>query len=603
MPDKQPELRLRKWLIAAALLTAVVGGVAFLAWPRAGGPAPEARPRDRDPLPDAATPARGGNPADPPPPSEFSSLDEAREVQHNLRTTSDRVAPAVVALTTTEKGATELIREGSGVVIDASGHILTHGHHDKPRGTVLQARFADGRVVDAKVLSVYSGSERDYSLLKIQQAGRYPCVPLRRETPLVAGERCFHFGYPNDFDMIQTPLLRLGRIAGDGQYCTYANCLIFAGDSGGPLFDFQGRVIGVLDNRLGPYLAHPGQWANASKILDGTTYLNDFDDTETTRLGFLREDRNAIDTRRHVAKGICDELLSPARRATVEILIDDRPVVLGTIVDAKGVVLSKRSEILTHRGEPLGKVSCRLFDGETVSARVLAESHGDDLILLQLPKAGLTPAPWGNRDNSPRGTIVIVPVPGKQVSETGVTSVDREFSVEADAGHVQLKVEMRAAGVTVIGSNTPRGLDRFVKIIRGSIQAGDVITHIDGKECADLAAYQQSATNERFVAGDFVVFSIRRSGGTFRAAVPLESAFGDSITSREYAGASPRWSGFPAVVSHDTIVAREQCGGPVVDLEGRVVGMNIARRHRFSTLAIPQHVVRKRVGELLAVIK
>lgn len=601
MTDNRPEPRPRTWLIAPALLAAVTAGVGVLAWPRSGEPDPKVGTRDREPRPDSVSPTNGGNPTDPPP-GEFASLDEARELQRNLGTISERVAPAVVALATTESGAGESIREGSGVVIDASGLILTHGHHGKPRGTAFRARFADGRVVDAKVLSVYSGSERDFSLLKIEQAGTYPWVPLRRDRPPVAAERCFHFGYPNALDTVRTPVLRLGRIAGDGRYCTYANCLTFSGDSGGPLFDFQGRVIGILDNSLGPYLAHPGQWANASKILDGTTYLNDFDDTETTRLGFLRRDRNAIDTRRHVTNGICGDLLSDARRASVEILIDDRLAVLGTLVDSNGVVLSKRSELLTHRGVPLGKVTCRLFNGETVSARVLAESHGDDLVILQLPKAGLTPAPWGERDVPPRGTIVIVPVPGKEASETGVTGVDRAFPVGANAGRVQVKVEMRAAGVTVTGSNTNRGLDRFAKIVRGSIRAGDVITHVDGTECAELAAYQQSVTNERFVAGDFVVFSIRRDGGRVQAAVPIEAASGDSITSREYADTSPRWSGFPDVVTHDTIVAREHCGGPVVDLEGRVLGVNIARLHRFSTLAIPQSTVRRRVGEMLSAL-
>jgi serine protease Do len=46
-------------------------------------------------------------------------------------------------------------------------------------------------------------------------------------------------------------------------------------------------------------------------------------------------------------------------------------------------------------------------------------------------------------------------------------------------------------------------------------------------------------------------------------------------------------SGFGAVVAHDGITRPEQMGGPVVDLEGRVVGMNIARYDRTATHAIP----------------
>lgn len=119
-------------------------------------------------LPSAAVPP------EPLPASEFASLKEAREVQGKLRTVSEKVAPSVVALAYRVKDDTQ--PEGTGVVIDASGLILTHGHHDMPRGTVLEARFPDGRVVDATVQSVYSGNEQDFSLLKIQQAGRYPVL-------------------------------------------------------------------------------------------------------------------------------------------------------------------------------------------------------------------------------------------------------------------------------------------------------------------------------------------------------------------------------------------------------------------------------------------
>ncbi|MBI3865871.1 MAG: hypothetical protein HY290_28690 [Planctomycetia bacterium] len=163
-----------------------------------------------------------------------------------------------------------------------------------------------------------------------------------------------------------------------------------------------------------------------------------------------------------------------------------------------------------------------------------------------------------------------------------------------------LKVEMREAGATVTGSNSNRELERFKKIIRGSIDVGDVITRVDGKECPDLAAYEAKTKSEKFIGGDFIMFSIRRSGVTSQVALPIEAeSSADSITSREYAVTSLRLTGFPSVVSHDTIVARQHCGGPVVDLEGRVVGVNIARFHRFSTLAIPQATIQRLVREMV----
>ena len=40
---------------------------------------------------------------------------------------------------------------------------------------------------------------------------------------------------------------------------------------------------------------------------------------------------------------------------------------------------------------------------------------------------------------------------------------------------------------------------------------------------------------------------------------------------------SERRAGFPAALQHDTVLQPNQCGGPVVDLDGKTVGINIAR--------------------------
>ena len=52
-------------------------------------------------------------------------------------------------------------------------------------------------------------------------------------------------------------------------------------------------------------------------------------------------------------------------------------------------------------------------------------------------------------------------------------------------------------------------------------------------------------------------------------------------------GVSERRAGFPAVLQHDGIVGPHECGSPLVDLNGRVIGLNIARAARSETYAIP----------------
>ena len=54
---------------------------------------------------------------------------------------------------------------------------------------------------------------------------------------------------------------------------------------------------------------------------------------------------------------------------------------------------------------------------------------------------------------------------------------------------------------------------------------------------------------------------------------------------------SKRRGDFPLAVQHDSPLNANQCGGPVVDLDGNIVGINIARDGRVSSLALPTEVV------------
>lgn len=66
---------------------------------------------------------------------------------------------------------------------------------------------------------------------------------------------------------------------------------------------------------------------------------------------------------------------------------------------------------------------------------------------------------------------------------------------------------------------------------------------------------------------------------------------------------SLRRDGFPTVFAHDGWVKPEKCGGSVLDREGQVIGMNIARVDDARTLVIPANSLRKVVAELLSSVK
>ena len=61
---------------------------------------------------------------------------------------------------------------------------------------------------------------------------------------------------------------------------------------------------------------------------------------------------------------------------------------------------------------------------------------------------------------------------------------------------------------------------------------------------------------------------------------------------------SKRTQDFPAVFQHDTLLEPVDCGGPLVDLEGRVIGINIARAGRTEAYALPADIIQSAIEAL-----
>ena len=59
-----------------------------------------------------------------------------------------------------------------------------------------------------------------------------------------------------------------------------------------------------------------------------------------------------------------------------------------------------------------------------------------------------------------------------------------------------------------------------------------------------------------------------------------------------------RRGGFPAILQHDGVIKPTDCGGPLVDLDGKVVGINIARAGRVESYALPSEDVQALITDL-----
>ncbi len=136
------------------------------------------------------------------------------------------------------------------------------------------------------------------------------------------------------------------------------------------------------------------------------------------------------------------------------------------------------------------------------------------------------------------------------------------------------------------------------------LRSGDRIRAIDGQK---LASQQEAlAALKSCQAGQSVQLTIQRGSDEMETQVKMMDLSEDLTdeTEMEVNGAiSARSSGFTTIFMHDTVLLPNQCGGPLVNLDGRAVGINIARAGRVSSYALPTAVVRSQVNQMLSSAK
>jgi 2-alkenal reductase len=252
-------------LIAALIVTTV--GTYFL-----GGETETARPSLRSVAPPSEADLRAANYR----PSEWVEVDTRQTVtptplpaeiiaqadaEHALLTNIYlRVNPSVVNIEIVSSVHTTVDvvdSSGSGFVYDADGHIVTNAHVVRDAREIL-VTFSDGHVLSAELVAVDDYS--DLAVIRVDPA-RAPLVPvlLGDSNQLQVGQRVIAIGNPFGLDGSMTVgiVSALGRSLPsarllDPAYDQYSNPSIIQvdaavnpGNSGGPLLDSYGQVIGI----------------------------------------------------------------------------------------------------------------------------------------------------------------------------------------------------------------------------------------------------------------------------------------------------------------------------------------------------------------------
>jgi serine protease Do len=137
---------------------------------------------------------------------------------------------------------------GSGFIISSDGYILTN-NHVVDHADKITVRLQDRRTLTAKVIG--TDPTYDIAVLKVDAGGSLPVVSLGDSRNLKPGQWVLAIGSPFGFDYTVTQgiVSAVGRNLGqqDQPYTSFiqTDVPINRGNSGGPLFDLQGRVVGV----------------------------------------------------------------------------------------------------------------------------------------------------------------------------------------------------------------------------------------------------------------------------------------------------------------------------------------------------------------------
>ena len=279
-------------------------------------------------------------------------------------------------------------------------------------------------------------------------------------------------------------------------------------------------------------------------------------------------------------------IVARANRSVVRVFSGRRQadVALGVIVSADGYVLTKASELQES-------VECLLPTTQREAAQIVATDETHDLALLKVSAQGLVPIEWAFDAGIEAGELIAIPGRGNAPLSVGI--------IGGGLGSVP-----PTQGVLGVVVRQVDGGPKITQVMPGSVAArsgllvGDRVTHVGRRRvaaCRDLAGFVN-----QFEPGQLFSLTIVRGDSTLaiktgldkRAEAVTGSGLDRDVPSAVRVPLSNRRGGFPRVFPHDAYLRPNDCGGPLVNLKGAAIGLNIARADRATSYALPAAIVK-----------
>lgn len=254
----------------------------------------------------------------------------------------------------------------------------------------------------------------------------------------------------------------------------------------------------------------------------------------------------------------------------------------GVVISTDGFILTKASEVTK-----VTKLSVTVDEKNYTDAKVLLVDSIWDVALVKIAAEGLVPVVYAATSEVQQGTWVMA---------NGATTRTKRRLL---AGIISAKIrEIPASGGAVLGV-VLKTVKKFLEIqevgeksgaFEAGLQKGDVILKIEGKPITKVEEIAELLKTRKEGSTVKVTYRRKKLENTVEVRLAARAELFDDQQNRndQMSGDySSRRSGFPRVMQHDVLGSRQVVGGPLLELGGKCIGMNIARVNRAENYAIP----------------